>query len=120
MDRFDLQGRVAVVTGALGNLGPVWTKALLEAGASVIGLDLPGAAPNAAFAALQSHYEPRRLVLIPARVTDREALLAARERVRSTFGAPHVLVNNAGVDQPPSASGGEYGLRNAPLSLHTA
>ncbi|HVG70159.1 MAG TPA: hypothetical protein VM819_04585, partial [Vicinamibacterales bacterium] len=58
-DRFRIDGRVAVVTGALGNLGPVWAQALLEAGATVIGLDLPGAKPNAAFAALQSAHSGR-------------------------------------------------------------
>jgi NAD(P)-dependent dehydrogenase (short-subunit alcohol dehydrogenase family) len=118
VNRFALDGRVAVVTGALGNLGPVWTKALLEAGASVVGLDLPGATPNAAFAVLQSQYDERRLLLLPASVTDREALLAARERVRSTFGAPHALVNNAGVDQPPSPSGGGYRLEDIPFEVN--
>ena len=118
MDRFSLDGRVAVVTGALGNLGPVWTRALLEAGASVVGLDLPAATPNAAFAALQSQYDERRLVLLPASVTEREALLAARDGVRSAFGAPHVLVNNAGVDQPPSPSGGGYLLEDIPFEVN--
>lgn len=116
--RFSLDGRVAVVTGALGNLGPVWTQALLEAGAAVVGLDLPGARPNAAFAALQSQYDEQRLILLPASVTDREALVAARERVRSTFGAAHVLVNNAGVDQPPSPSGGGYLLEDIPFEVN--
>lgn len=79
-DRFRLDGRVAVVTGALGSLGPVWAQALLEAGATVVGLDLPEAQPNAAFAALQSAH-PARLTLIGANVTDRAALSAAREQV---------------------------------------
>jgi NAD(P)-dependent dehydrogenase (short-subunit alcohol dehydrogenase family) len=116
--RFALDGRVAVVTGALGNLGPVWTRALLEAGASVVGLDLPGAKPNAAFAALEAQYDERRLLLLPASVIDRDALLAARERVRGAFGAPHVLVNNAGVDQPPSPSGGGYLLEDIPFEVN--
>jgi NAD(P)-dependent dehydrogenase (short-subunit alcohol dehydrogenase family) len=104
--RFALDGRVAVVTGVLGNLGPVWTEALLEAGAIVVGLDLPSVPPNAAFAGLQSHYGDSRLTLIAASVTDRSALAAARDRVMSGPGAPHVLVNNAGIDQPPSSTGG--------------
>jgi NAD(P)-dependent dehydrogenase (short-subunit alcohol dehydrogenase family) len=118
MELFSLHGRVAVVTGALGNLGPVWTKALLEAGAAVVGLDLPGRTANAAFTALQSRYDEQRLVLLAASVTDREALLAARERVRGGFGAPHVLVNNAGVDQPPSPAGGGYLLEDIPFDVN--
>jgi NAD(P)-dependent dehydrogenase (short-subunit alcohol dehydrogenase family) len=118
MELFSLHGRVAIVTGALGNLGPVWAKSLLDAGASVVGLDLPGAKPNAAFAALQSHYDPKRLALLPASVTDREALLAARAHVRETFGAPDVLVNNAGVDQPPSPAGGGYLLEDIPFDVN--
>src|SRR5262245_11733088 len=104
-DRFRIDGRVAVVTGALGNLGPVWAQALLEAGATVIGLDLPGAEPNAAFAALQSAH-PDKLMLVGASVTDRAALSAARDLVRSRFEVPSVLVNNAGIDAPPAAKGG--------------
>ena len=96
---------MAVVTGALGNLGPVWTQALLEAGATVIGLDLPDARPNAAFAALQSAH-PGKLTLLEANVTDRVALSAARDQVLGKYDVPSVLVNNAGIDAPPAASGG--------------
>jgi NAD(P)-dependent dehydrogenase (short-subunit alcohol dehydrogenase family) len=115
---FSLDGRVALVTGALGNLGPVWTQALLDAGASVVGLDLPGAKPNAAFAALQSQHGDARLTLLPASVTDRDALVAARAHVRAKFGTVDVLVNNAGVDQPPSPSGGGYLLEDIPFEVN--
>jgi NAD(P)-dependent dehydrogenase (short-subunit alcohol dehydrogenase family) len=118
MNHFSLNGRAAIVTGALGNLGPVWAKALLDAGASVVGLDLPGSKPNAAFAALQSAFGDSRLTLLPASVTDHDALIAAREHIRSTFGALDVLVNNAGVDQPPSPTGGGYLLEDIPFDVN--
>ncbi|HZL92486.1 MAG TPA: hypothetical protein VFB99_02540, partial [Vicinamibacterales bacterium] len=72
--RFGLEGRVAVVTGALGNLGPVWSEGLLEAGATVVGLDLPPATPNEAFAGLLATYGGSKVRLIAASVTDRTAL----------------------------------------------
>jgi NAD(P)-dependent dehydrogenase (short-subunit alcohol dehydrogenase family) len=81
-----LSGRLAVVTGALGNLGPVWTAALAEAGARVIGLDVREGEG-----------------VVQADVTDRASL----ERVLADLGAPAVLVNNAGIDAPPEAANDE-------------
>jgi NAD(P)-dependent dehydrogenase (short-subunit alcohol dehydrogenase family) len=80
----DLDGRVAVVTGASGNLGPVWSAALRAAGATVVGIDLRPADG-----------------VEQADVTDPEALRAALERITAAHGVPAVLVNNAGIDQPP-------------------
>ncbi len=37
-----LDGKTALVTGCNGRLGPVWMKAMREAGATVAGVDLPG------------------------------------------------------------------------------
>ena len=116
-DRFRIDGRVAVVTGALGNLGPVWAQALLEAGATVVGLDLPDARPNAAFTALQSAH-PGKLLLMGANVTDRAALSAARDQVLAKYDVPSVLVNNAGIDAPPAASGGGYRLEDIPFDVN--
>jgi len=112
--RFNLEGRIALVTGVLGKLGPVWAEALLEIGATVIGLDLPAAQANEAFSGLQKSYGERKLTLLRASVTDRDALLAARDAVASGFGVPAVLVNNAGIDQPPSEAGGGYRLEDIP------
>jgi len=78
---------IAVVTGALGNLGPVWSAALAEAGATVVGLDLQEGDG-----------------IVKADVTDRPAL----ERVLAEIGTPSILVNNAGIDAPPGGDGGDF------------
>ncbi len=86
----DLRGAVAVVTGASGNLGPVWIGALAGAGATVAGLDLrPDAVEGAA-------------EVLVADVTDRAQLEGAREEIVARYGVPRVLINNAGIDQPPA------------------
>jgi NAD(P)-dependent dehydrogenase (short-subunit alcohol dehydrogenase family) len=110
-----LEGRVAVVTGAYGRLGPVWCSALLDAGARVVGLDRPEARPSPAFTALE-RTAGGRLRAYPADVLDRAALEAARGRCEAEVGEPSVLVNNAGIDQPPGAAI-TYRVEDMPLEL---
>jgi NAD(P)-dependent dehydrogenase (short-subunit alcohol dehydrogenase family) len=95
-----LAERVAVVTGALGRLGPVWCEALLTAGATVAGLDLPGCPIPPVFRSLQEQ-SGNRLHLYRADVCERKSLEAAREQCESALGTVSILVNNAGIDQPP-------------------
>jgi NAD(P)-dependent dehydrogenase (short-subunit alcohol dehydrogenase family) len=75
---------LAVVTGALGKLGPIWCAALEDAGMNVVRIDVQGGDG-----------------IEQADVTDRAALTAICARV----GTPRVLVNNAGIDQPPDPDG---------------
>jgi NAD(P)-dependent dehydrogenase (short-subunit alcohol dehydrogenase family) len=99
--RCDLSGEVALVTGALGRLGLVWTEALLDAGARVIGLDLPEAKVGDAFAAVLDA-PAGQVRLVRGDVTDRTSLVQARTECAELGWTPSVLVNNAGIDQPPA------------------
>ena len=51
-ERFSLEHQIAVVTGACGKLGPIWIEALVDAGARVAALELPGAPESTAFRAV--------------------------------------------------------------------
>lgn len=116
MRPFDLSGQVAVVTGAFGKLGPVWSGALLDAGATVVALDLPGATPSWAFSTLQSTHGESRLLTLEGDVTSRASLEDALARCRARVGTPKVLVNNAGIDQPPGAVA-SYLLQDVPVDV---
>src|SRR5687767_16029005 len=98
--RFSLDDQVAVVTGAGGKLGPVWIDALLEAGARVAALDLPGAAPSALFQDVAGRAGDA-LQRFDCDITDRASIPAAASAVTQAMGEPTVLVNNAGIDQAP-------------------
>ncbi len=108
-DELRLDGRVALVTGALGNLGPVWTGALAGAGATVVGLD---ARPTDGLELAESDGS---VSFEQADVTDRAGLEAVRERVTERLGAPSILVNNAGIDQPPGAAARTFLVEDVPL-----
>jgi len=111
---FDLSGRVAVVTGACGKLGPIWIGALLDAGARVAALDLATTQPSAGYQDLVSrHGDALRRFDID--ITSRPSIEAAAAAVSGTLGEPSILVNNAGIDQPPDSPGGRVHLHELPI-----
>lgn len=114
---FELAGRVAVVTGAMGRLGPVWVEALVEAGATVWALDRPGASPSAEFVALRGRLGEAVLQTGVVDVTDRGSIEQAIDRIRAAGPTPAVLVNNAGIDQPPDSATGRTAIEGMPVDM---
>jgi NAD(P)-dependent dehydrogenase (short-subunit alcohol dehydrogenase family) len=112
--RFSLDHQIAVVTGACGKLGPVWVEALLEAGARVAALELPGAPVSSAFRAL-AESAPLKLQRFDCDITNRESIEGAAAAVATRLGTATVLVNNAGVDQPPDAGGNRSKIDDLPI-----
>jgi NAD(P)-dependent dehydrogenase (short-subunit alcohol dehydrogenase family) len=117
VSQFDLSGKVAIVTGAFGKLGPVWCEALLNAGADVVGLELTSAVQSKAISDLAARFD-RRLSFLRADVTSRNDLIAARDRFAAAGTTPTILVNNAGIDQPPG-SGSRYRIEEVPADDFT-
>lgn len=98
---FDVQDKIVVVTGGLGQLGRQFTQALLERGAKVAIFDL-----NVQRSTLAPH---ENLRLLEASITRRDSIEAALGEVAGFWGAPHALINNAALDAPPSAPAEENG-----------
>src|SRR4030095_3614700 len=112
--RFSLDNQIAVVTGASGKLGAVWTEALIEAGARVAALDLGGAVPTRSVGWVTK----RGGVAIQCSDCDipsRASIERAAGLVAERMGEPSILVNNAGIDQPPDSPGGRYHLHQLPI-----
>lgn len=115
MALFELEGRIVVVTGCLGQLGRQFCASLVEHGARVAGLDqLPATAARERLSSLA----PRTLAeagdqsffYISADVTDWASIEAAREAIEAHFGDPvYGLVNNAALDSPPDSDARETG-----------
>ncbi len=95
---FDLDGRVAIVTGGAGQLGSVFVEGLVARGMRVASFDL---------ASSRSLPDGAREYAVD--VTDRAALTIAVDDVVGELGVPHLLVNNAGLDSPPDAPDAEVG-----------
>lgn len=102
LEQFALNGKVAVVTGGFGKLGSVWSRALLEAGAKVALLDKPDILPSEEALTLQRQFGEERLRFYQADVIDRPSLEIACHHIEDQLGLVDVLVNNAGIDQPPA------------------
>lgn len=94
MDRFDLTGKVAVVTGGGQGIGEGIAAGYAAAGAAVVvaarSTDRIERVANDIVAA------GGRAIAVPTDVTDRQALTALADAAVETFGGLHVWVNNAG------------------------
>jgi NAD(P)-dependent dehydrogenase (short-subunit alcohol dehydrogenase family) len=111
---FDLTGSVGVVTGVHGRLGPVWSEALLSAGATVVGIDRPGVGTSPEVERLRAAYGSERLLTLEADILQRDDLERARVACEQQTGTPTVLVNNAGIDQPPNRDAPQFTLGDIP------
>ncbi len=95
MDRFRLDGKVAIVTGASSGLGVAFAKGLAEAGADVV-LGARRAERMAETATLVQD-AGRRALAVPTDVARQGDCQALVDAAASEFGRVDVLVNNAGV-----------------------
>ena len=94
-EMFNLDGRVAVVTGGNGGIGRGIALGLAEAGAAVAVLARNEERNLAVLAELRAI--GRKAIAVRLDVTERAALAPAMEQVERELGPVDILVNNAGI-----------------------
>ena len=99
--RFDLNGQVALVTGAARGLGSAIALALAQAGADVV-LGLRERASGEALAATIRRLG-RRALPVQMDIKHRAQISAAVAEAIAHFGRIDILVNNAGIGPPAPA-----------------
>jgi NAD(P)-dependent dehydrogenase (short-subunit alcohol dehydrogenase family) len=114
-ERFDLNGRTAIVTGAAGLIGRQHCRALAEAGARVVATDRD---PAALGALAEDCGGP--LLAIPADVADAGSVRGLLAETLRQTGRVDVLVNNAAINdrfESPAAALEQSRFENYPLEL---
>ena len=116
LEKFDLSGRTALVTGAAGLLGIQHVHALLECGARVVLTDISATALEAAVDTIRQSANVLEAVNVEPRIMD----VADPESVQSVAAALtadgvriDILVNNAAID--PKVTGAEGVLETSRL-----
>ena len=93
LDSFQLQGKVAIVTGCDTGLGQGMARALAEAGADIVGVNVSD--PKETQAAVEKL--GRRFLDLRANLADISGLEGLVAKARSLTGRIDILVNNAGI-----------------------
>lgn len=91
---FQLNGKVAVVTGAVGILGQRFCRGLAEFGANTVVVDLEQDRCSAFATELQSDYGIEAIGVV-CDVADPNSVAEMVDRAVKRFGAIHILHNNA-------------------------
>lgn len=94
-ERFDITGKVALVTGAGRGIGRAYALGLAAAGAAVAVLDVRAEAAEQVAAEVRAL--DRRSIAIGCDITDGDAVREAIAAVAAEYGRLDIAVNNAGI-----------------------
>lgn len=92
--RIDLSSKIALVTGASGELGRVMARTLAKCGADVA-VHYLKSADKAAAVCDEIKALGRRAIAVQADVTDEKSVFRMRDEVTAKLGKPLIIVNNA-------------------------
>jgi NAD(P)-dependent dehydrogenase (short-subunit alcohol dehydrogenase family) len=93
IERFSLDGKVAIVTGGAGGCGEEYGRGLTAAGARVVLADLDGEKAERGAATLRE--QGREAIGVQVDITEPDAAAAMAQAAIDAFGGIDILVNNA-------------------------
>jgi NAD(P)-dependent dehydrogenase (short-subunit alcohol dehydrogenase family) len=117
MNLFNLEGKVAIVTGATGLIGQNHCKALAEAGASIVVADLNLSTCEEVIGKLSN---PEKHNAISFDITSEEEVKEASLQIKDKYGAIDILVNNAAINdmfENPLLAGEKSMFENYPVEM---
>ena len=100
----NLQGKVAIVTGAASGMGRATAYLLADEGASVAVVDLDQSKVDAVVHEIHREYGASRAIGFSADVRDTDRLQKVVEETVNIFGGLDIVINNAGISVPSSAT----------------
>lgn len=103
--RFDLTGKVGLVTGGAGLLGVQHARALAACGATAVIADIDEKAAERAARRLRKEYGAERVVATLLDVTSPGSIRESHARLTKQLGGVNILINNAAID--PKVGPGE-------------
>src|SRR5690349_444459 len=95
--RFDLTGRVALVTGGSKGLGKAMARGFAEAGADIV---IASRSEDELTAAAEAIGTRTRVAWVAADLSRRDEAARLAREAQSAFGRVDILVNNAGSNNP--------------------
>ena len=93
LEKFNLSGKVAIVTGCNTGLGQGMALGLAAAGCDVVGVNLSDASETAEKITALG----RRFINLPANLMEQDQITSLVEKAVEAFGKIDILVNNAGI-----------------------
>lgn len=105
---FNLNDKVVIVTGGLGQLGRQYACSLVEAGAKVAVFDIRAddlTLVQKWFGAVDDN----KIAFYDVDISNKDSIQKALNGVVDRWGAPDGLINNAALDAPPNAPATETG-----------
>jgi len=97
LGKYDLRGKVALITGGAGLLGVHHAEAILEIGGKPVIFDCDSAAAERRRSYLENRYE-QEIPTFVGNVANEQELIDLSRELMGTVGRVEVLINNAAVD----------------------